>query len=285
MKTAIGSTRRFGVVHWMAAVLLLALAGAPLIGGASAQTAPTLAIVSPSDGGTITTNDINVQVKVSDFKVDCTQMGRPDETGVGQILALVDGATVAQLTNFYCGDTFTVPGDGLTPGKHTLAVVLASNTHVPMMETAQMATFDFQPVQPLPLPTANYTGAPALKLVSPLDGATVPFTFEVQVTPANFTAATALEGKTNVPGYGHYHVWVDAPDKPTTLEHLVLMPGTNGFTLDLSAWGEGSHTIRIEPAQNDHTMYDPATSVTFTVNLSASATPVAAASPIATPLS
>jgi plastocyanin len=53
------------------------------------------------------------------------------------------------------------------------------------------------------------------------------------------------------------------------------MPGTNGFTLDLSAWGPGEHTIRIEPAQNDHTMYDPATPFTFTVDVGTadSATP------------
>jgi plastocyanin len=68
---------------------------------------------------------------------------------------------------------------------------------------------------------------------------------------------------------------------PPSLAGLALMPGTNGFTLDLSAWGEGEHTIRIEPAQNDHTMYDPATPVTFTVTVSADATPAPMASPAA----
>jgi plastocyanin len=150
-----------------------------------------------------------------------------------------------------------------------------------MMETAQVMTIDFQPRQPVPLPAPNYTGDPGLTLVSPLDGATVPSSFEVQVQPTNFTAAASLEGKTNIPGYGHYHVWVDTPEMPASLAGLALMPGTNGFTLDLSAWGEGEHTIRIEPAQNDHTMYDPATPVTFTVAVSADATPAPIASPAA----
>jgi len=97
---------------------------------------------------------------------------------------------------------------------------------------------------------------------------------------ARHIAATALEGKANVLGYGHYHVWVDAPDMPTSLANLVLMPGTNAFTLDLSAWGEGEHTIRIEPAHNDHAMYTPATPVTFTVTVSAAAPD---ASPDSTP--
>ena len=272
--------KRMSITWGLVIGLLLSLAAMP-VAGAYAQTAPALSVVSPSDGAAITTNDIAVEVKTSDFTVDCTQLGQPDQPGVGHILALIDGTTVAQLTNFYCTDTFTIPGDGLTPGEHTLAVVLASNTHVPMMDTAQVVTIDFQPEQSVPLPAPNYTGDPGLTLVSPLDGATVPSSFEVQVQPTNFTAAAALEGKTNIPGYGHYHVWVDTPEMPPSLAGLALMPGTNGFTLDLSAWGEGEHTIRIEPAQNDHTMYDPATPVTFTVTVSADATPAPIASPAA----
>jgi hypothetical protein len=253
--------------------------------GAAAQDAgsPTLDIVSPADGATVATNDIPVQLKVSDFTLVCAAFGRPDQPGVGEILAFVDGATVAQLTNFYCTDTFTIAGEGLTPGKHTLAFVLASSTHTPMMETVKQVTIDFQPPQAVPLPDANYPGDPAITLTSPQDGATVPPRFPVQVIPANFSPTSALEGKTNVPGYGHYHVWVDAPEKPASLANLVLMPGTNGFTLDLSAWGEGQHTIHIEPAQNDHTMYDPATPVTFTVTVSGSATPTTASATEATP--
>jgi plastocyanin len=155
---------------------------------------------------------------------------------------------------------------------------MASNSHVPMMDTAQVVRIDFQPALPVPLPTTNYTGDPGLTLVSPQDGDTVSSAFDVQVQPSNFLATTGLEGKTNVAGYGHYHVWVDTEEMPASLAGLVLMPGTNGFTLNLSAWGAGEHTIRIEPAQNDHTMYDPATSVTFTVTVEA-ATPEPAASP------
>jgi len=271
---AIGDTR---MTRRLAVGVLAASAMVPLVGTASAQPKPTLTIVSPSNGTTIRANDITVQLKVSNFSVDCAQTGRPDQPGVGQILALVDGTTAAQLSNFFCTDTFTVPGDGLTPGPHQLAVVLASNTHVPMMATAQVVAIDFRPVQPVPLPMANYTGAPGVKLISPQDGATVPATFPVQVQPVNFSPTMALGGRANVPGYGHYHVWVDAPAKPSSLANLVLMLGTNGFTLDLSAWGPGKHTIRIEPAQNDHTMYDPSTPAAFTVTVSASATPAAGA--------
>ncbi|HET7055774.1 MAG TPA: plastocyanin/azurin family copper-binding protein [Thermomicrobiales bacterium] len=283
MENAVMTTGPFRVVRWLVAALMIVLAALPLSGDALAQGSPSLDVVSPQDGATITANDIPVQVKVSDLKLDCAALGRPDENGVGQVLALIDGTTIAQLANFYCTDTFTISGEGLAPGKHTLTFVLASNTHAPMMDTAKQVMVDFQPPQPAPLPAANYTGDPGVTLSSPHDGDTVPTSFPVQITPVNFSPTAALEGKTNVPGYGHYHVWVDAPEKPASLANLVLMPGTNAFTLDLSAWGPGKHTIRIEPAQNDHTMYDPAQPATFTVTVSDTATPTAMASPAASP--
>lgn len=249
---------------------------------AAAQgTAPAIEIVSPAPGATIDTNDILVTLNVSNFTLDCASSGAADQDGVGQALVFLDGDTVAQLTNIYCTTSFIVPGEGLAAGEHTLAVVLASNTHAPMMDTAQTVTIDYQPEQPLPLPVANYTGAPGVTLVSPADGDTVPPRFEVQVQPTNFAPTTGLEGKANVAGYGHYHVWVDTPEMPSSLAGLVLMPGTNAFTLDLSVWGPGEHQIRIETAQNDHTMYDPATAATFTVTVSEEATPSTESSPAA----
>lgn len=227
--------------------------------------APSFGVISPNDGATIDTNDILVSLDIRNFTLDAASSGAPDQDGVGQVLVFVDGDTVAQLTNIYATSSFIVPGDGLAAGEHTLAIVLASNTHVPMMETAQMVTIDYQPVQPLPLPVDHYTGEPSVTLVSPADGATVPPQFEVQVQQEHFFPTTGLEGKANVAGYGHYHVWVDTDEMPSSLAGMVLMPGTNAFALDLSVWGPGEHRIRIEAAQNDHTMYDPATAASFTV--------------------
>jgi len=255
---------------------LSALALVPVASVASAQDAPSIEIVTPVTGSVINSTDIVVEINVNNFTVDCSQSGLPDQDNTGQILALVDGTSIAQLTNIYCTTTFIVPGNGLTAGEHQLAVVLATNTHTPLMDTAQVVTIDYQPVQALPLPVANFTGDPGVTLVSPADGDTVPPVFDVQVQPVNFSPDVALEGKTNVPGYGHYHVWIDTAEMPANLAGLVLMPGSNAFSLDLSAWGEGEHTVRIETAQNDHSMYHPATAVTFTVNVSASAASPAA---------
>lgn len=68
---------------------------------------------------------------------------------------------------------------------------------------------------------------------------------------------------------------------PSSLAGMVLMPGTNAFALDLSVWGPGEHRIRIEAAQNDHTMYDPATAASFTVTVSDESAQAAESSPAA----
>ncbi|MGI8483070.1 MAG: hypothetical protein ACR2OU_02260 [Thermomicrobiales bacterium] len=263
------------------------------------QADPSLKIVSPTPGQKITSENIEVTIDLQNFMLDCTKSGRPDEDGIGHIHAMVDGMSMAQLTNFYCDKSFTIPGDGLAPGKHTLMIVLATNTHGGLMKSAQKVEIDFQPTNPVPLPEGNFTGQPSIKLVSPSDGATVPPKFTVEVEPVNFEPTEALEGKGNVPGYGHFHVFVDTPmdgmgmmemstpiaategtpegamdnTQMMSMAGMVAMPGTKSFELDLIAWGPGKHTIWIEPVQNDHTMFADFGHVEFTVMMDENATP------------
>ena len=279
-----------------AALLLAGPLAGPSLGHAVAQdTNPSIEILSPVAGTPVTTDAVDVKLKISNFDIDCAQVGRPDGEGVGHVHVMLDGMTMATLTNFYCSDTFTIPGDGLTAGKHTLIVDLATNTHMDMMETAQQVEFDYQPANVTPLPAANDLGEPGVELVSPLDGATVPAKFTVEVKAVNFAPSEVLEGKGNVPGYGHYHVFVDTPmgmmDAGMTgtpeegdaemmaspeagmddhmammsMAGMVLMPGSDTFELDLTAWGAGEHTIWIEPVQNDHTMFETFGHVELTV--------------------
>ena len=271
------------------------ITGAPLGAAGAQESSPTVEILSPAAGSQVTTGSIEVQLSIESFTVDCAQVGRPDGEGVGHVHVMLDGMTMATLTNFYCSDTFTIPGDGLTAGKHTLIVDLATNTHMDMMETAQQVEFDYQPANVTPLPAANDRGEPGVELVSPLDGATVPAKFTVEVKAVNFAPSEVLEGKGNVPGYGHYHVFVDTPmgmmdagmmgtpeegdaemmASPEagmddhmammSMAGMVLMPGSDTFELDLTAWGPGEHTIWIEPVQNDHTMFETFGHVELTV--------------------
>ena len=274
----------------VATVLILGAATVlTVMGEVMAQGDPSLEIVSPAAGETITDPEIPVEINVENFALDCAKAGLPDEPDAGHIHVMVDGMSMAQLTNFYCDETFTVPGDGLTPGEHTLIIDLATHTHLDLMETAQEVTIDYQPANPVPLPEANDQGTPGVELVSPSDGATVPPVFTVEVAPVNFESSEGLEGKQNVPGYGHWHVFVDTTDPMALMEAamaemgtpeaaegemahmampmpaMVAMPGTNSFELDLSAWGPGEHTIFIEPVQNDHTSFAEFEHIEFTV--------------------
>jgi hypothetical protein len=311
MRESIFSRRTSSLRVFGAVALMLAFAGQLLAPGANASMAGSVEIVSPADGGQVTSGDIDVQVKVSDFTVDCTKAGMRDEDGVGHIHAMIDGMSMAQLSNFYCSDTFTISGVGLTAGEHTLVVDLATNTHLDMADTVKEVTFDYQPATVQPLPEPNDQGEPSVKLVSPEDGATVPAKFTIEVEAVNFTPTDTLEGKANVPGFGHYHVFVDTDmsmmgeemggtpemDMMGTPEHemdmegtpteemmegtaetgmegmgmamagMILMPGTNSFEVDLTAWGPGEHTIWIEPVQNDHTQFETFGHVEFHVTV------------------
>jgi hypothetical protein len=259
-----------------AAALVLGLAALALPAMTSAQDAPSLSIVSPAAGASVTTDDIEVQVEVTNFTLDCEAIGAPNVEGHGLIHALLYGSTIAALTGLYCEDTFTISGEGVTPGEHTLTVVLSENNHADLMDTAQQVTFDFQPANAQPLPAANDTGVPVLTLVSPTDGATVDPVFTVEVSATNFTPDAGLEGKANVPGYGHYHVVVTDPApesspegtataEPAGIPGLIAMPGENTFQIDLTGWGPGEHHLMIAAAQNDHTGYEGATPIEFTV--------------------
>ena len=245
----------------------------------------------------MTTDDILLEVKVENFTLDCPAVGRPDVDGHGHIHVMVDGMSMARLINFSCEETITIPGDGLAAGPHTIIVMLSSNTHMDMMETMTQVEIDFQPANAKPLPAAEDLRVPGVELMNLTDGATVLSVFTVEVNPVNFKPSAALKGKQNVPGYGHWHVFVDtsmsmmggtmddaaSPDADMSMDMatpadgmgdgmammsmagMVAMPGSNSFELDLTAWGPGAHTIWIEPVQNDHTMFAEFGHIEFTV--------------------
>lgn len=257
---------------------------------AAAQDAPSLEIVSPAPGDVVTSNSMEVTVAVDNFTLDCARSGLPDEPGVGHLHVMVDGMTMANLINFYCDETFSVPLTYLEPGTHTIMVGLSTNLHLNMMDSVQMVEIDYQPDDPQELPEANLQGAPAPTLLNLEDGATVPPVFTVEIEDPNFTVSEDLLGKPNVPGYGHWHVYIDTSDPMALMEEammkmqeemggtpaagemvpmpmpaLALMPATNAFEVDLSAWGPGEHTVLITPAQNDHTALADVTPLMFTV--------------------
>lgn len=237
-----------------------------------AETNGVMKVVSPQEGSRVATIDIPVKVDVSNFKLSPEHVGMPDVKDEGHIHVMLDGMNMGVLFNFYTAPNFTLPGRGIAPGRHTLIFDLASNTHMDFEKTVQKVSIDYEPARPAPAPApAANVGRPAVKVVSPRDGATVGPKFEIKVAPANFSPALDLEGKRNLAGYGHYHVFVDmkapAPDEMMSMAGMVGMPGSNTIPVDLSAWSNGKHVITIMPVQNDHTEIQGAMPAMFTINL------------------
>ena len=240
-----------------------------------AQVKPGLRVISPAEGARITTTDIPVQVEVSNFKLSAEDVGLPDVDGEGHIHVMIDGMSMGVLFNFYTTPTFTLLGDAITPGKHTLIFDLSTNTHMDMEDTVQHVTIDYQPTNARPAPAAiPNAGSPVARITSPADGATVGPQFTVQVDKSNFTPSFGLEGKPNLAGFGHYHVFVDMDAFPMmmmggmmSMDGMVAMPGSDTIPLDLSAWPPGKHTLTVEPVQDDHTPIEGAKEAVITVNL------------------
>jgi hypothetical protein len=266
----------------VASVSALALSmGIVLVPHASAQdqTKPSLSVLSPSNGATVTSTDIPVSVQVSNFTLSAPDVGLPDKEGEGHIHVMLDGMTMGVLFNFYTTPNFTLPGEGVKPGQHTLTFDLASNTHVDMEDTATSVTINYQPLTPEPAPQASPSdGAPEVSIVWPPNGATVGPLFTLQVSKKNFTPSLELEGKPNLAGFGHYHVFVDMDMSGMSMQGgmmsmagMIGMPGNDSIPVDLSAWPNGQHSITVEPVQDDNTPIQGATPALVTITLQGAA--------------
>lgn len=264
--------------HWAGLALTAMLATSP----AFAMGMPSVQIESPKPGQTVRTQDIPVTLDVEDFTLEGAHAGQPAEPGRGHIHVMVDGMDMKHLTNVTTATHFTIPGQGLKPGKHTVYVMLASDDHMPASKPS-MVSFEYAPAKVAALPAAM-AGSPSVRILSPADGATVPRKFVLHVATDGFKLSCA-EGKANVPGYGHLHVMVheagvtDQPAhdmmmpmmgkgmmKPMPMVGMVGMPCTDEVPIDLSAWKPGKVMLSVMLANNDHSPV-AAQPATITLNL------------------
>lgn len=251
--------------------MLTALAAVLAAAPALAASMPTVSISNIGMGEKITSATIAVKVHTSDFLVECKDVGKPGVPGQGHIHAMLDGMSMAQLTNFYCSDTFDISGAGVKPGKHQLAVVLADDAHV-MASKPAMVSFDYQPSKELPLPAPDKNAKPTVTIVSPSAGAIVGKKFNLELAVNDFTLSCDAEGKADQPGVGHLHVFVKqagvtdrAPAMSSMSEMgggmsgggmsmvgMIGMPCTKTIAVDLSTWKSGQANIVVMLANNDH---------------------------------
>lgn len=241
---------------------------------------PSVSITAPAPGAApITTADIPVAVAAENFEIECKNVGQNAKSARGHYHVMIDGMSMAQMTNLYCSNEFSVSGVGLKPGEHTLAVVLATDNHAAIGKPA-MVKFDYEPANVQPLPRATTPTKRVVTIVSPQNGAVVGRKVDLKVAVSGFELSCNLEGKPDVGGYGHLHVFVSQGAAGMTMPHgmggmhgdmkkgemknemmgmesmampgMVGMPCTKTVPVDLSAWKPGKTKLMVMLANNDH---------------------------------
>jgi hypothetical protein len=266
---------------------VIALAALPALAASNAM--PSVSITEPAMGQAIGSDNIRVTASTANFTVECKDIGKPGVPGQGHIHAMLDGMTMAQMTNAYCSHTFTISGAGVKPGKHQLTVVLADDSHA-MASKPAMVSFNYQPGAALSLPPGNANAKPAVRIVSPASGAAVNKKFDLQVAVTDFTLSCDAEGKADEPGVGHLHVFVKqagVTDKAPAMSEqaggsmsgsgmsggemsmvgMIGMPCTKTIPIDLSTWNAGIAKIVVILANNDHMPAMGTQAAAITVNL------------------
>ncbi len=107
----------------------------PAITAATASATPTIKILSPAPGATVS-GPFDVRVQVTNFNLTCDLEGKPDVAGHGHWHVNVDTTNsamngMATMARMSCTDTMHLTTQGFKPGKHTLIAYLADNQHAP----------------------------------------------------------------------------------------------------------------------------------------------------------
>jgi hypothetical protein len=226
---------------------------------------PQITIVSPKDGEVVTANAVPVILQLRNWTLDCTLSGTPNKTGTGHWHLLLDKG----LVNMICDPVSTLVLQNVKPGKHILAAVPAQNDHEEMEKAEVMATFDYQPANPLPPVRGLNLGKPSVSILSPKNGATVSgHTFSLVFDVRNFRLSCDLLGRPKVDGTGHWHVNVDTTQGPMMgMMTMLAMGCTNSFEVPLAGIKPGTHKFFVLLVDNLHAPFSPAVEAGVTVNV------------------
>jgi hypothetical protein len=105
---------------------------------------PTINILSPRNGATVSGQTFPLVFDVRNFRLSCDLLGRPLVAGTGHWHVNVDttqGPMMGMLTMLAmgCSNTFEVPLAGIKPGPHKFFVLLVDNLHAPFHPAVETA--------------------------------------------------------------------------------------------------------------------------------------------------
>jgi len=190
----------------------------------------TIKVISPATGAQVSSLGVRIVVQVGGgFILDQQNFGGTNITDHGHIHYFVDGV--------YKGATWLTEFvfSGLTPGAHTLKAELHYDDHglvVPIVADSVQVT----------------AGTPSIKILEPTDGLSVSsLGFRLRVAVSNFTMSALDFGGWNLSGEGHMHIF----DVVGTNE--IYKAATPDTTFIVTGWSVGTHTLKAELYNNNHT--------------------------------
>jgi hypothetical protein len=228
---------------------------------AGGGTNASIKIVSPADNWSASGDRVEVQVQVAGLKLDGTKIGQPaaQNPGVGHWHVYVDG----KYAGLSVSDVVSLPNDAMptiAAGAHEIKVQLHNTDHTPVVpEATDAVNVTFPKALTY---TADATGTPSIKVVSPADGASVNGRVVVQVAVAGITldgTKIGLPAEQN-PGVGHWHVYVDGKYAGLSVSDVISLPNDA-----MPSITPGPHEIKVQLHHTDHTPLTP--EVTDTINL------------------
>jgi hypothetical protein len=94
---------------------------------------PSISIVSPAAGSTVSGKAFTLTANISNFVLSQDSYGKKLVAGQGHWHIFVDKIDMAHMLTMAAGGSQTVPLKGIKPGQHTFYALLVNNQHKPLM--------------------------------------------------------------------------------------------------------------------------------------------------------
>lgn len=193
-----------------------------------------ITITNPPSGTVVSSSSTDILIEVEGFVLDSAGIGAPNEFDHGHYHVFVENEFV---------------GEGTAPSFNVTTLV-TSTQDVGNAVSVELVNNDHTPVLPAVtdlIEIVTAAGSPYLKILQPMEGATVPSNAELVVDVRNFSLVDFAGTTSDSAGSGHYHVLIDGADVGEAFS-------TSGLTLGFSP---GEHDVRVELRGNLHQPLTP----------------------------
>ena len=190
-----------------AIVAIILVLASTLLPPAGAQTVPSIRVVSPRTGTTVSGNQMVVEVRVQNFSLNPVAIGKPAAPGEGHWYIYVDG----KFAGLSADEVVSIPNDtypALAAGKHTIRVELRNNDHTPVADAESSEIQVTIPVKSA-MHYAPASGRPGIKILVPHDHTAVSAYLIVWVKVRGFKGSPMGLGSAAKTGEGNWQLYVD----------------------------------------------------------------------------